>query len=166
MTRPAFSTAWAASQRIVSHANQSAKVAKMVGGSVARNINLASPSGWTNTCAVRMSYILNHSGTIIPRITGKTVSGADKRWYFYRVRDLIGFVTQRWGKPDLVLPYPVTSEEQMGDKKGLILFEVSGWQDANGHASLWDGSQCYDHCYFNRDGANYRTNKASFWSLP
>lgn len=54
----------------------------------------------------------------------------------------------------------------MSEEHGVILFEVSGWQDASGHASLWDGSGCYDHCYFNQDGANYRTNRASFWSLP
>lgn len=165
MARPAFNVAWAASQRIISPINQSQKVATLIGGTVAKNIALTSPLGWKNTCAIRMSYILNHSGMPIPRIMGKTVSGADKKWYFYRVRDLIDFLTQRWGQADLVLPFPVSRNEEMNSKRGVILFEVSGWQDASGHASLWDGSQCYDHCYFNQDGASYQTRRASFWSL-
>lgn len=166
MSRPTFDTAWAASQRIYSPSAQSAKVATLIGGAVAKNINLTPPVGWTNTCAVRMSYILNYSGIPVPRITGKTISGGDKKWYFFRVRDLIYFLTQRWGKPDLVLPYPISRGEQVAARQGIILFEVSGWRDANGHASLWNGSQCYDHCYFNEPGANYRTTSASFWTLP
>jgi hypothetical protein len=51
-------------------------------------------------------------------------------------------------------------------KKGLILFEVSGWDDARGHATLFNGSVCYDHCYFNEPNATYRTERANFWSLP
>lgn len=166
MTRPTFNAAWAASQRIHSPVNQGLKVANMIGGAVAKNINLTPPVGWTNTCAVRMSYILNHSGMPIPKIAGKTVSGGDKKFYFFRVRDLVSFLTQRWGRADLVLPFPVVQDEKMADKRGVILFEVSGWQDASGHASLWNGSQCYDHCYFNQPNANYRTNKANLWSLP
>lgn len=165
MVRPVFNAAWAASQRISSPLNQSAKVAALIGGTVARNIALTPPLGWKNTCAVRMSYILNQSGMPVPRIPGKTVSGDDKKWYFYRVKDLIEFLTQRWGKADLILPFPVAGRKDMADKRGVILFEVVGWQDANGHASLWNGSECYDHCYFNQDGANYRTSRASFWSL-
>ena len=166
MARPAFNAAWAASQRIISPVNQSEKVASIIGGTVAKNIGLAPPIGWRNTCAIRMSYILNQSGVSIPRTLGKTVSGAEKKWYFFRVRDLIDFLTYRWGSADLILPFPVSRNEDMSARRGVILFEVSGWQDASGHASLWDGSRCYDHCYFNQDGVNYRTNRASFWSLP
>ena len=41
-----------------------------------------------------------------------------------------------------------------------------GWSDAQGHATLFDGSSCYDHCYFNEPEARYRTDYANFWSLP
>ncbi|WP_256247097.1 MULTISPECIES: T6SS effector amidase Tae4 family protein [Burkholderia] len=27
----------------------------------------------------------------------------------------------------------------MASKKGIVLFEVSGWDDAQGHATLFDG---------------------------
>jgi hypothetical protein len=87
MTRPSFATAWSASQRIYEPSNPSAKVAKMIGGYVEFNINNPDPTQqWTNACAVRMSYILNEAGLVIPTISRETVSGADKHQYFYRVK--------------------------------------------------------------------------------
>jgi len=60
MKRPSFAVAWAASQRICSPANPSKKVALIVGGHVAMNIKSPDPGRrWENTCAERMSYILD-----------------------------------------------------------------------------------------------------------
>lgn len=166
MTRPSFSAAWAASLRIYDATNSAAKVAQVIGGNVALNINHRdSKLRWRNTCAVRLSYILNQAGMPIPRIPGQTVSGADNRWYFYRVKNLIAFLQQRWGKAEIV-KYPPSGGGTLAGKMGMILFEVSGWSDAEGHATLFNGSNCYDHCYFNEPGANYRTDRANFWSLP
>jgi hypothetical protein len=166
MTKPSFSHAWAASQRIYDPANSGAKVAKTIGGFVEKNINNPDPKQrWNNTCAVRMSYILNQAGMVIPSIPGQTVSGADKRQYFFRVKNLISFLEQKWGKAEIV-KYPPSGGGTLSGKKGVILFEVSGWSDAQGHATLFNGSMCYDHCYFNEPGANYRTDRANFWSLP
>jgi len=47
-------------------------------------------------------------------------------------------------------------------KKRVILFEVSGWSDAQGHATLFNGQSCYDHCYFDEPEAKYRTDRANF----
>lgn len=166
MSRPSFAAAWAASQRIYDSANPGVKVAKTIGGYVEKNINNPDPKQrWSNTCAVRMSYILNHAGLIIPSIPGKTVSGADKRQYFFRVKDLIIFLEQRLGRAEIV-GYPPADGGALAGRKGLILFEVSGWSDAQGHATLFNGSSCYDHCYFNEPGVSYRTDRANFWSLP
>ncbi|WP_229410052.1 type VI secretion system amidase effector protein Tae4 [Massilia timonae] len=99
-----------------------------------------------------MSYILSQAGMVIPGIKGQTVSGADGRRYFFRVRDLIGFLTQRWGKAEVV-KYPVSGGGTLAGKTGVILFEVSGWSNAQGHATLFDGRSCYDHCYFNEPEA-------------
>jgi len=165
MTRSSFSHAWAASQQIYDPANSGAKVAKIIGGYVEKNINNPDPKQkWGNTCAVRMSYILNQSGLIIPSIPGQTVSGADKRQYFFRVDNLITFLKQRWGQPEIV-KYPPSGGGSLIGKKGLILFEISGWSDARGHATLFNGSICYDHCYFNEPSVNYLTERANFWSL-
>lgn len=152
--------------RIYDPANPGAKVARVVGGFVEKNINNPDPlQRWDNTCAVRMSYILNQSGLIIPRVPGQTVSGADKRQYFFRVKNLIAFLKGRWGAPEIV-EYPPADGGVLAGKKGLVLFEVSGWSDAAGHATLFNGSSCYDHCYFNAPGVSYRTDRANFWSLP
>jgi hypothetical protein len=112
-----------------------------------------------------MNYILNHTGLIIPNIPGQTVSGADKQQYFFRVKNLIAFLQRRWGKPEVV-KYPPSGGGTLAGRKGLIPFEVSGWSDARGHATLFDGRACYDHCYFNKPEARYRTDRANFWSLP
>ncbi|MFD1556796.1 type VI secretion system amidase effector protein Tae4 [Paraburkholderia silviterrae] len=166
MGRPSFSMAWAASIRIYDPANSAAKVAQLIGGNVEKNIDNPDPGlRWSNTCAVRMSYILNQSGLVIPAIPGKTVSGADKRQYFFRVKDLIAFLKRQWGKPE-VIQYPPRGGGALAGKRGVILFEVSGWSDAAGHATLFNGSNCYDHCYFNEPEGKYRTDRANFWSLP
>lgn len=165
MVSPFFAAAWAASQEIYDPVNSGQRVATLVGGYVEKNINNPEHSQkWTNTCAVRMSYILNHAGFIIPKIPGQTVSGGDQRQYFFRVKNLITFLETKWGKPDVV-KYPPSGGGALAGKKGVILFEVSGWDDAQGHATLFDGNTCYDHCYFNEPGVNYHTDQANFWSL-
>lgn len=111
-----------------------------------------------------MSYILGEAGMVIPRIPEQTVSGRDNRQYFFRVRDLIRFLEQRWGKAEGV-KYPPSTGGPLAGRQGVILFEVSGWSDAQGHATLFNGRTCYDHCYFNELGARYRTDRANFWSL-
>lgn len=167
MRRPSFYAAWHTSMDIYDPRNSALKVAQVIGGKVAANILPLNEVGkWTNTCAVRMSYILNKNGVVIPYLSGKTVSGSDGHWYFHYVRDLIAFIKKQWGKPDLVSDYPPSGGGELSNKKGVILFEVSGWRDAVGHATLWNGKQCYDHCYFNESKVNYITRRANFWSLP
>ncbi|WP_313625466.1 T6SS effector amidase Tae4 family protein [Achromobacter sp.] len=112
-----------------------------------------------------MSFILNHSGTRVPKILKQTVTGGDGLQYFFRVPDVIAFLTRSWGKAEIV-KYPPTGGGSLAGKKGLILFEVSGWNNALGHATLFNGSACYDACYFNEPSATYRTDRAHFWSLP
>lgn len=165
MRRPTFAAAWAASHRIYDGVNPGERVASVVGGNVEKNINNPDPKQrWSNTCAVRMSYILSESGIHIPRTPGKTVTGGDKRQYFFRVRDLIAFLQQHWGRPEIVA-FPPSGGGSLKGKKGVILFEVTGWSDAVGHATVFNGTYCYDHCYFNEPGATYRTDRANFWSL-
>ncbi|AEG71921.1 conserved hypothetical protein (plasmid) [Ralstonia solanacearum Po82] len=63
---------------------------------------------------------------------------------------------------------PPSGGGALAGRKGVVLFEVSGWSDAQRHATRFNGSPCYDHCYcyFNEPGANYRTDRGHFWSLP
>lgn len=163
MTKPTFKASWTASQKIFNPSAPSEHVANIVGGEVAANIR-DKKNPWKNTCAVRMSYILNQSGVLIPPIAGKTKKGADHRNYFYRVKDLISFLKHQWGAPEVVA-YPPSGGGILAGRKGIILFEVHGWTDASGHATLFDGTICYDHCYFNEPGVKYRTSQANFWVL-
>lgn len=80
------------------------------------------------------------------------------------MKEVIAFLKTQWGAPEIVA-YPPTGGGALAGKKGLILFEVQGWRDASGHATLFDGNTCYDHCYFNEPGATYRTTQANFWPL-
>ena len=164
--KPLFANAWAASQKIFnkndSETERLNRVANVIGGRVADNINNPdSSTKWVNTCAVRMSYILNYSGLKIKPNGKLTVSESDKNWYYYRVTNLISFLISEWGKPESI-KYPTVI-----GRKGIILFQVSGWSNANGHATLFDGNSCYDHCYFseNEPEKGYVTLQANFWEL-
>jgi len=76
MSRPSFIAAWAASHRIDDPVNSGARVAKVIGANIEKNINNSTAAQrWNNTCAVRMSYILGEAGLMIPNIHGQTVSG-------------------------------------------------------------------------------------------
>lgn len=167
MSRPDFKIAWDAALRIYDPDNPGAKVANVIGGKIAFNINNPVESErWTNTCTVRMSYILNESGLLLPHVTGETVSGAEGRWYFFRVHNLIDYLERSWGRPDIVVNDPPSGGGELAGKKGIVLFKVSGWKDATGHATLWNGDRCYDHCYFNKEDTYYHTDSANYWTLP
>jgi hypothetical protein len=70
----------------------------------------------------------------------------------------------QWDKPEIVRYLPSGGGTLIG-KKGIILFEVSGWSDAKGQATLFNGYKCYDSCYFNEPESTYTTDRANFWSL-
>jgi len=184
--RPKFKTAWGASLRIyperfrVSHPNDEEvleHVAKTIGGYVFANIckefngktcsvptawerdNVVAFRGkWPNTCAVRLSYILNYSGWIVPKSPAKTVTGGDKYQYFFRVDDVIDYLTHEWGEPEDV----GADGAGLKGRKGLLIVEVP-WSDATGHATLYDGegAVCYDDCHFDAPPTS-----ANFWELP
>jgi hypothetical protein len=163
--RISFQVASQASRRIYDANHSAKKVADVIGGDVASYINHRDPSKrWENTCAIRMSYIFNESGLLIPRMPSATVSGKDGRQYFFRVSALKAFLKFQWGPP-LAISYPPSNAVGLVGKQGVILFKVSGWIDASGHATLYDGSACYDRCYFNVAGTTYTTKAAYFWDL-
>lgn len=129
-------------------------VADAIGGKVKANID----SGvFENACAIRMSYVLNNSGIPILTAGATSVSGADGRRYIYRVKDLAPFIEARLGKPDEDNARP--SPQLLKGKKGIVLFDVGGWSNATGHATLWDGSNCSDKCYFDQ------AQRVLFWEL-
>lgn len=134
-------------------------VGTLIGGKVNYNINNLTPAQgqFQNACAIRMSYALNQSGIKIPHLPGKTVSGKGGDWYLYKVVDLIDFLKKRFGEPDVIFTTPTIGK--LLPYKGIVVFEVDQWDDATGHATVWDGVTCSDKCYFEQ------SKKAYLWEL-
>lgn len=157
MNRPLFLQAW----NRYSEINVSvSKVGEKIGGNVGLNIALGEKDpnqGFTNACAIRMSYVLNYTGSKINRGAWKTVSGKDKNWYIFRVRDFLKYMYEVYGQPDKTVVNPTVHDFK--GLNGMLVFNVNGWNDASGHVTLWNGSACSDHCYFPL------ANEASIWIL-
>ena len=156
--RPKFLSIWGSFKSVYADGKVTS-VGNKIGGKVKQNIDLGvtDPTlGFTNACALRMSYALNYSGMSIPRGNWKTVSGADNKWYIYRVKDLLTYINHSLGKPDKVIKNP--KPQDFSGLQGILIFNVS-WSDATGHATLWDGQTCSDHCYFPE------AQEASIWIL-
>jgi hypothetical protein len=143
----------------------SAKVRELIKGEIQSH----SPT-FSNTCVIRMSRAFNYanSGTLfdIPEsFTGMlTFKGEDKLNYAIRVSEFDKYLKQQYSKPTLVLKRKNGEFDlkQLNSIKGIIKFEVSGWDDATGHFTFWDGSSCVycgDHDYF----AMKQTSSISFW---
>ncbi|WP_089726471.1 T6SS effector amidase Tae4 family protein [Candidatus Thiosymbion oneisti] len=146
-----------------------AEVKKLIGGKV--------DAAWiTNTCVIRLSRALNYSGAqhkIRRTPTMNTITGSDKLWYGFRVREFVPYFTRRYGKPEVVLEDgsfeqdiargKVAGPSQLG--RGVIAFEISGWSNATGHVDLWNWSFCLSETCLMR---NYfkKASKVHFWRLP
>jgi hypothetical protein len=134
-------------------------VGTKIGGKVDYNINVV-PEGkgrFENACAIRLSYVLNKTGNKIPYIAGQTVSGQDGDWYIYKVKTMIDYLKKIFGDPDHKFDKPTAFA--LAKHKGILVFEVEAWSDATGHATIWNGINCSDTCYFDL------SKKAYLWTL-
>jgi len=121
--------------------------------------NLNTP--YANTCAFRMSRGLSLSGFKLPLsdlkyrekgVESGVLVGEDKNNYWFRVKELSPFLADNFGTPQLdkTLSKAAVGERKIAmtegemdefkNKKGIIIFNVSGWGDASGHFTLWDGT--------------------------
>jgi RHS repeat-associated protein len=135
----------------------------LIGGHVGKNGN----SGiFKNSCTVRLSYALNKGGCSIPYIKGKTVSGADGDWYFFRLSDLSAYLEEQWGPAEVISADDWKAS--LAGQTGIIQYEIQ-WSDATGHASLWDGNTNVDgpaHDYSDPAARNNAPfNGILFWPL-
>lgn len=124
---------------------------------VIRSINprYENEPAYQNTCAMRLSKSLNYcKGHEIPKKQNLyCIIGVDKKRYAVRVREMKKYIRDKYSKPDFELTAAkgVIDKSSILGKQGIIVFDVSGWSDASGHFSLWDGSKVlYDggHDYF------------------
>lgn len=117
----------------------SAQVLQAIGGKVQIN-------AFANTCAVRMSRALNYNSIPLPGPSSSgsmsVVSGADKKWYAFRVRDLSPWMSRKLTKPNFEIskkqgdPFDKTTISKL---RGIIGFDIH-FDDATGHLDLWDGT--------------------------
>jgi hypothetical protein len=129
-------------------------VGQIVGGMVEYNIN---NGFFTNACAIRLSYALNKAGVKIPYIKNSASSGANKKWYMYRIEDVEKFVK---GTLSIINIHTGVSSSDFNGKHGIIVFRDCGWSDAAGHVDLYNGNKVEDH--------DYSTNchKVTLYELP
>ena len=121
-------------------------LSKKIGGKVAANINNGT---FTHCCTVKMSYAFNYGGSPVPKNTyGQTSSGADNKWYHFRVLDMQKFVKATTGKD----PVTGSAKKDFIGKKGVIFF-IGGapFPTCTGHVDLFDGSEVVGAGYFNAD---------------
>ncbi len=112
-----------------------------IGGKVKQNIDAGI---FTNGCAIRMSYAFNYAGESISSNDGAVSSGADGKWYLYRVADMINFVEKTIGGT----PITGTSASDFAGRKGIIIFSNCNFSDATGHVDLFNGSSVEGSDYF------------------
>lgn len=117
------------------------------------------PRSWQNSCAARMSCALNRSGIkLSPPKSRAMVKGDDGYIYWIRVTDLSGFLEEKFKKGDVEYnPKQILSMakenidaraaeiqnnflQKIKGKHGVVVFHVTGWGDATGHFTLWDGA--------------------------
>lgn len=165
--RPSFASAWGAFMQV----NRPVKVVgEIIGGKVKVNIDL--PPGtngrFENACPIRMSYVLNHTGFFVRRDGRyKSVSGSDGRRYLFRVRDMRNYLEEVFGKPEKEVKRVPTSSDFAG-MKGILVVQGTGWGNASGHVTLWNGTTCSDSCHFAHDPDNgsFHPVEAALWTLP
>jgi hypothetical protein len=133
-------------------------VGRKIGGKVDYNINrLPENQKFKNACAIRLSYVLNKTGFKILQIPNETVSGKEGNWYIYRVKTMMTHLEKTFGAPDFT--YIAPTPEKLSANRGILVFEVDGWNDATGHATIWNGIGCSDKCYFEK------AKKVHLWIL-
>ncbi len=133
------------------------EVFQLIGGKVEQN-------HFANSCVVRISRALNYAGRPIHRgPRALTVSGADHKWYAFRVAEFDGYMRHEFGPPQVEASGPEsgpTPRTAFVLKRGVMAFRVKGWSNATGHFDLWDGLNCVHEDYFQR------ANHVSLWTAP
>ena len=164
-TRPSFNKCWNLFKKV----NVSvASVGTLIGGKVETNIKLGANGGFENACPIRLSYILNYAGTKLPgpKRGYAVVSGQDGKWYMYRVPDMIRFLERTWGKANKISKNAKPTD--FSTARGIISVQGTGWNNATGHVTLWNGNRCLDSCHLAQDPDNgtFVPTLAKLWTLP
>ncbi len=74
------------------------------------------------------------------------IGGADHKNYIFPVRQMVSFIGDQLGTPDISKGPEARRNDFIG-RKGIVAFGVP-FADASGHVTLWDGQQAADEDYF------------------
>lgn len=79
---------------------------------------------------------------------------------------MMSYLEQIFGKPDKTVTSP--KPEDFAEMKGTIVVKGSGWGNAVGHVTLWNGTTCSDSCHLMADPDNgtFTPDIASIRELP
>jgi len=163
--RPSFYNAWRYFSQVKLNVST---VGKIFGGKVKQNIEISKKEDgkWTNACTIRMSYTLNRTGFPIQQGKYGAVSARDGMWYMYRVEDMLLYLRDVFGAPEIEINRAHVPDDFKG-MKGILVVTGNGGRDSRGHITLWDGLKCADICYFPGEGSgNFSPRKAALWVLP
>lgn len=141
------------------------------------------PIAWENSCAIRMSRALNYSGKKLGNAPsrGGNIVGDDGYNYWIRVRDLQKYLVDNLPKPNVDKAGAIDIVNEFKNKSGIIVFDVSGWGNATGHFTLWDGSHLiypgdlshddpgsqyyYFHMNYVQNSKTIKTTRIRLWQL-
>lgn len=122
-------------------------------------------ANYQNTCALRMSYALNHGGFKISRKVPyrEYINENTNDSIILKVPLMIEFLKSKFKKSDIEFKSDANSfKSQMQGTKGIVVFEIK-YSDANGHVTLWNGSECIDGS--DDDFFHPRLHNLHFWEL-
>jgi hypothetical protein len=111
-----------------------------IGGGLPASL-VKDPESWENSCSIRMSKALNYSNAKLPKAPSKggTIKGKDGNNYWIRVKDLKKYLVEKLKEPDVEEAGAPGIVDKFKNKKGIIVFDVTGWYNASGHFTIWDG---------------------------
>ena len=171
--RPNFKDAWAHFAEVYKMGNTDAEALKLVADKIGGKVKVNIDSGeFANACPIRISYLLNYGGVAVPGPTAAekleiaVVSGADHKWYMFRVKDAMKLLGSKFGVADKTVKNPKRSD--FAGTKGIMAIVGHGWTDATGHITLWDGATFSDknHLTDSSENGTFVPEVARLWTMP
>src|SRR5687767_13976960 len=114
------------------------EVAKLIGGTVEKNIMNPQYVSYKDTCCIRVCRSLNYAGDPVPWAGGgiegvRTDKGGDEKYYIYSTNDIRKYLNARYGQPK-----KFGGDATAADLKGLRGIIAFGYL----HIDLWDQTKC------------------------
>jgi hypothetical protein len=148
------------------------EVKRAIGG------KLNSPE-FVDTCAMRMSWMLNHVNMTIPAphhshmlvLSGDSING-HKVWYAIRHAEIRDWLRQTLGPPQISKKTKPILTSDFAGHKGIIALDVAyiqhpGQANATGHIDLWDGEHFSESSEYGREEDTFRaSSRVDLWIAP